>query len=64
MEKTTKTRQLRGRFTGGIKDIEEFRATFLKSVDHDQWDLTWDEGGSFGDYGPIHKWTFGLTSKS
>mgnify|MGYP006906451936 CR=1 FL=1 len=56
-------RQLRGRFTGGLQDIEEFRAMLLKSVDHDEWDLTWDEVARFGEHGPIHKWTFGFTTK-
>ena len=63
MDKTHKHRQVRGRFTGGQRDIEAFRALFLKSVDHDEWDLTWDEMDSFGEFGPIKKWTFGFTTK-
>lgn len=58
-----KQRQFRGRFTGGLPDLEEFRAQFLKTVDHDKWDLTWDEVKRFGDHGPLHKWTFGFTTK-
>jgi hypothetical protein len=61
---TPKNRQLRGRFTGGQQDVEAFRALLLKSVDPDEWDLTWDEVGSFGNVGPLRKWTFGFTSRS
>ena len=59
----TKHRQLRGRITGGLKEVEEFRALFLKSVDHEEWELTWDKVDSFGDVGPLRKWTFGFTTK-
>ena len=58
-----KHRQFRGRFTGGLPDVEEFRAMFLKAVDQDRWELTWDEVNQFGDQGPLHKWTFGFTTK-
>lgn len=58
-----KHRQLRGRFTGGQQDVEAFRELLLGSVDPDQWDLTWDELDSFGDHGPLRKWTFGFTTK-
>lgn len=57
-------RQFRGRFTGGAQDIVAFRAMMLKNVDFDEWDLTHDVVSRFGDHGPIHKWTFGLTAKT
>lgn len=60
----SKHRQLRGRITGGLQDVEAFRAQILRSVDLEAWDLTWDEVGRFGDHGPLHKWTFGFTAKS
>lgn len=63
MEKTPKHRQIRGRITGGLSDVEAFRAQTLRNVDHDQWDLTWDEVDAFGDHGPLRKWTFGFTTK-
>ena len=58
-----KSRQLRGRFTGGIDDIRAFRELMLKSVDSEEWDLSFDQIDRFGEKGPIRKWTFGFTSK-
>jgi hypothetical protein len=40
------------------------RAQLLSIIDKEQWDLTWDELVRFGEHGPLHKWTFGFTSKS
>lgn len=57
-------RQFRGRFTGGLRDVQEMREKFLSVVSKDEWDLTWDEIDRFGVHGPLHKWTFGFTSKS
>ncbi len=59
----SRNRQFRGRFTGGLEDVEEFKQMLLDSVDQSKWALTWDETKSFGDFGPLHKWTFGFTSK-
>ena len=59
-----KHRQLRGRFTGGIQDVEAFRAMLLKSVDPEEWELSFDRVDSFGEKGPIKKWTFGFTTKA
>lgn len=61
---TPKNRQLRGHFTGGQQDIEDFRYMLMQSVDESEWDLTFDRISSFGTFGPLRKWTFGFTSKT
>lgn len=60
---TPKNRQLRGRFTGGLQDVKAFREMLLRSVDPDEWDLSFDRLDSFGEKGPLRKWAFGFTSK-
>lgn len=60
---TPKRRQLRGRFTGGAQDVEAFRALLLKSVDQEEWELSFDQMVAFGEVGPLRKWTFGFTNR-
>jgi len=58
-----KHRQLRGRITGGINDVEEFYDVLRAFAFRKGWDVTFQDGPvRFGDHGPIHKITFGFTS--
>ena len=56
-------RQLRGRITGGIGDVEAFYAALRRYAEEEGWNVTFQEGPvGFGDKGPIQKITFGFTS--
>lgn len=54
------TRKLRGHFTGGTQDIEEFHAALKIIAEAKGWTSTWLELKPFGDFGPLHKLTFGF----
>lgn len=61
---TPKHRQLRGRLTGDIGDTQEFYEVLRAYAEEKGWAVTFEEGPArFGDHGPIHKVTFGFTSK-
>ena len=55
-------RQVRGRFTGGADEIQEFLSLIRESAKDRGWVLTYEgEPERFGDHGPIHSITFGFT---
>lgn len=58
-----KNRQMRGRLTGDPKDIAEAYAALKAYAEANGWDLTFEDTGPFGEYGPIHKTTFGFTRR-
>lgn len=59
----SKPRQLRGQFTGGIGDVERFYARLLTVAEEEGFALTFEDGPRrFGDFGPLHKITFGFTT--
>lgn len=53
-------RKLRGQYTGGIADIQEFYGDLKAIAEAKGWTLTWEETKPFGDFGPLHKLTFGF----
>lgn len=59
-----KHRQLRGQFTGGIGDVERFFDRLKQVAEEEGFLLTFEEGPKrFGEVGPLHKLTFGFTTK-
>lgn len=57
-------RQVRGRITGGVADIEHFYEALRRYAEEEGWIATWHDGPvGFGDKGPIHKIAFGFTTK-
>ena len=58
-----KNRQMRGRLTGDPQDIAEAFEVLKAHAEANGWDLTFMERGPFGDVGPIHKVTFGFTTR-
>ena len=60
----SKPRQLRGQFTGGLGDVERFFDLLKQTAEEEGFTLTFEEGPKrFGDVGPLHKITFGFTTK-
>jgi hypothetical protein len=55
-----KPRQLRGKITAGITDLDTFKEYLTDFVDTEGWDLTFEDTKRRGDYGPLHDYTFGL----
>lgn len=53
-------RQLRGQFTGGVSDINDFMAALQAVAAAKGWEQSWLESKPFGDFGPLHKVTFGF----
>lgn len=53
-------RKLRGNFTGGEKDIKDFHAALKLIAEAKGWKDDWIEIKPFGDFGPLHKLTFGF----
>lgn len=57
-------RQLRGRVTGDVEDVQHFYAALNAYAKANNWDATFIDGPvSFGEHGPIHKVTFGFTNR-
>lgn len=57
-------RQVRGRITGGVDDIERFYEALRRYAEEEGWAVTWHDGPvGFGEKGPIHKIAFGFTTK-
>ena len=61
--RNAKPRQLRGKITAGLPDVETFRDFLLDFADENAWDLVFDETKRRGDYGPLHDFTFGFVEK-
>ncbi len=59
-----KNRQLRGRLTGDPEDIRLFFEVLKDYAEDTGFVLTFDETGPFGEFGPIHKQTFGFTTRA
>lgn len=57
------TRKLRGHFTGGLEDIQDFYSLLQTVAEAKGWALTFSEERPFGDLGPLHKVTFGFELK-
>jgi hypothetical protein len=53
-------RKLRGNFTGGEKDINDFFSSLKLIAEAKGWKQDWLEIKPFGDFGPLHKLTFGF----
>ena len=53
-------RQLRGQFTGGVSDINDFFAALKVLAAAKGWEESWFDVKPFGDFGPLHKITFGF----
>lgn len=58
-----KKRQLRGQFTGGLEDVNEFYEDLKSRAEEAGWDASWFEVKPFGDVGPLNKLTFGFVKK-
>ena len=57
-------RQVRGFFTGGTTEIQEFLQMLQESADQRGWSLTYQtEPERFGDVGPLHRLTYGFTER-
>lgn len=61
--RTTKPRQLRGKISAGLPDVETFKEFLLDFADDSGWELTFEELKRRGDYGPLHDYNFGLIEK-
>lgn len=60
---TPANRQMRGRLTGDPQDIAKAFEVLMAHAEANGWNLTFEDRAPFGDYGPIHKVTFGFTTK-
>lgn len=56
-----KKRQVRGTFTGGLQDINDFYEALKLGAEAAGWEETFIETKPFGDVGPLNKITFGFT---
>lgn len=61
--RTRKPRQLRGKISAGLPDIEAFRNFLTDFADQNDWDLTFEVLKQRGDYGPLHDFNFGFIEK-
>lgn len=61
MSTSRKPRQLRGQFTGGVDDLQDFYSRLMSTATSLHFDPTYYEVKPFGVHGPIHKLTFGFT---
>lgn len=55
-------RQVRGRFTGGEQEVQQFLQLLATAAEQEGWALTYtSEVEPFGDHGPLRRLTFGFT---
>lgn len=61
--RNTKPRQLRGKISAGLPDIETFKDFLNDYAAENDWDLTFEDLKRRGDYGPLHDYAFGFVEK-
>jgi len=62
MERQPVKRDIRGNFTGGQEDLEDFFKELQRYAESKSWTLTFKTVKPFGEFGPLKKLTFGFTS--
>ena len=60
---TPPNRQMRGRLTGDPNDIASAFEALKQHAEANGYELTFEDTGPFGEHGPIHKVTFGFTTR-
>jgi len=64
MASAPRQRQLRGYLTGGIGDVERFLERIQQVAEEEGFALSFVDGPKrFGEVGPLHKLSFGFTTK-
>ena len=58
--RTAKPRQLRGKISAGLADIDTFKLFLSDFADANDWVLTFEDVKQRGDYGPLHDYLFGF----
>lgn len=58
--RTAKPRQLRGKISAGLPDIEAFKIFLTDFADENDMEITYEDLRKRGDYGPLHDFNFGL----
>lgn len=59
-----KPRQVRGTITGGLADCEDFLSAIEDHAQEQGFEVTFVDGPKrFGDVGPLHKVSWGVTEK-
>ena len=59
--RTAKPRQIRGKLTAGLPDIERLKGYLSDFAEDEGFHLTYEDLKRRGDHGPLHDYNFGLT---